>query len=100
MHLDWGNAYGEQFEDPLDYPWKVEYYSDQTAAMNQSLTNKQTRTNTLLLKTQAITAIKEAGLNKENTARLLEKDGGCDYDEAQELAEDIAGQREQEEKIN
>ena len=88
VNMDWGYCYGEQF-DPLDYPWQVEFYSDQSAAATEANANQQTRMSTLMLKMQAIAAIKETGLSEENVARLLERDGGMDYDEALSLAKDI-----------
>lgn len=94
MALHWGYKYNEYFENPLDYPWKVEFYSDQSAAATEQISNRQSLMNTLLLKNQVIITMKEAGLNEENTARLLERDGGMDYDEAVSLARDIVSQRE------
>ena len=94
LKIDWGYAYNEDFDNELDYPWQVVFHSDQTAAANEIQTTKQTRMNTLLIKTQVISAIKDAGLNEENTAMLLERDGGMDYDEAQNLAKDITSARE------
>lgn len=95
LNIDWGYAYGKSFDDPLDYPWQVVFHSDQTAAANEAQTTKQTRMNTLLIKTQVITAIKETGINEQNMAMLLEKDGGMDYDEAQSLAKDMAKTQEE-----
>lgn len=87
--LDWGYRYNEFFENEQDYPWQVEFYSDQSAAMTEELTNKQARMNSLIVKAQAIAQIKELGLSEENAARLLERDGGMDYDEAIAIAQDI-----------
>lgn len=98
LALDWGYAYNEEFKNELDYPWQIEYYSDQSAAMTESITNQQQRLSNLMLKAQAIAALKELGLSVDVVARLLERDGGMDYDEALSLAKDLAAQikREQE----
>ncbi|MFA2962580.1 hypothetical protein KWF73_04730 [Acinetobacter pittii] len=88
LHLDWGFAFNEQFE-PKDYPWQVEYYTNQTAAATEEISNAQSRMNTTLLKTQVITALKETNLDVETMAYILERDAGMKYDEAQLLAESI-----------
>ena len=83
--LDWGYAYNEWFE-PIDYPWQFEFYSDQSAAATEQLTNKQTRMNTLTMTAQALAAIKELGLDEETMAMLLEAEGGMDLEQAQKFA--------------
>lgn len=87
--LDWAYAYGEDLE-PMDYGWQVEFYSDQSAATTEELTNKQTRMNTLILKAQALGALKELGLSSDVVTRLLERDGGMDLDEAERVAQSLA----------
>ncbi|GAA5003276.1 hypothetical protein GCM10023206_06800 [Acinetobacter puyangensis] len=96
LALDWGYAYNEEFNETNDYPWKIEYYSDQSAAMTEAITNQQQRMNNLMLKAQAIASLKDLGLSEETITRLLERDGGMDYDEAIKLAKDLVQQREQE----
>lgn len=86
--LDWGYAFDEVF-DPVDYPWQFEFYSDQSAAATEMLTNKQTRMNTLALTAQAFLAVKELGLDQESTAQLLEDVGGMDYEKAKTMSESI-----------
>lgn len=96
MKLDWGFAFNQSFTDDDDLPWRIEFYSDQSAAATAAINNKQQRMNTLMLKAQAIGAIKEIGISEKNAALLLEKDGGMDYDEAQSIAADIVKAQEQE----
>ncbi|WP_111894522.1 hypothetical protein [Acinetobacter sp. MB5] len=98
--LDWGYAYNEEFEDPADYPWQVEFYSDQSAAMTEAISNQQQRMSNLTLKAQAIAALKELNLSEAVVARLLERDGGMDYDEAVALAKDLAEQVRREQAMN
>lgn len=93
--LDWGYCYGETFEHPLDYAWQVEYYSDQSAAMSETLSNQQQRTNNLMMKAQMLQQFKEIGLSEQSLARMLERDGGMDYDEATSIAKDLVQQHEQ-----
>ncbi len=92
LHLDWGFAYNEQFE-PEDYPWQVEYYSNQTAAATEEINNAQSRMNTTLLKTQVIASLKESNLDVDIMAYILERDTGMKYEEALTLAESIAKSR-------
>ena len=84
--LDWGYAFNEVF-DENELPWNVEFYSDQSASATEQLTNQQNRMNGLILKSQAMAQLKELNLGVDATARLLERDGGMDYDEAMMVAE-------------
>ncbi|QXW24560.1 hypothetical protein KXJ74_09070 [Acinetobacter johnsonii] len=95
MHLDWGYAYNEQF-DQLDYPWQVEFSSSQSAAVTEENTNKQTQMNTSLLKIQVINSLKESNLSEETMQYILEKDAGFNYDDAKRVAKDIAASRQSE----
>ena len=95
MHLDWGYAYNEQF-DQLDYPWQVEFSSSQSAAVTEENTNKQTQMNTSLLKIQVINSLKESNLSEETMQYMLEKDAGFNYDDAKRVAKDIAASRQNE----
>ncbi|TCB76988.1 hypothetical protein [Acinetobacter sp. ANC 4177] len=95
MHLDWGYAYNEQF-DQLDYPWQVEFSSSQSAAVTEENTNKQTQMNTSLLKIQVINSLKESNLSEETMQYMLEKDAGFNYDDAKRVAKDIAASRQSE----
>ena len=95
MHLDWGYAYNEQF-DQLDFPWQVEFSSSQSAAVTEENTNKQTQMNTSLLKIQVINSLKESNLSEETMQYMLEKDAGFNYDDAKRVAKDIAASRQNE----
>lgn len=95
MHLDWGYAYNEQF-DQLDFPWQVEFSSSQSAAVTEENNNKQTQMNTSLLKIQVINSLKESNLSEETMQYMLEKDAGFNYDDAKRVAKDIAASRQNE----
>lgn len=88
VDLDWGYAYGDVF-DPVDRPWSFEFYSDQSAAASEMLTNKQTRFNSLALASQAIMTVKELGLDKDSNQMLFEDIGGMDVEKAEKLAKSL-----------
>ncbi|WP_296405017.1 hypothetical protein [Psychrobacter sp.] len=90
MSLHWGIKYNEYFE-PKDYPWEFDFYSDQSAAATEMLSNKQNRANTLALVVQALTGLKELGLNKETNQLMLEDVFGADLDLADRIAEGLSG---------
>lgn len=83
--LDWGYAYGETFS-PADRPWHFEFYSDQSAAASEAITNKQNRINSLALTAQAIATVKELNLDQEVNQMLLEDIGGFDVEKAEKIA--------------
>ena len=89
MTIHWGIKYNEYFEDG-DYPWQFDFYSDQSAAATEALTNKQTRMNTLAITAQSLGALKELGLKKESVQIMLEEIGGLDIDQAERIAIDFA----------
>lgn len=95
-HLDWGYAYGEQFSSQNDFPWEWQFYSDQSAAATEAITNKQARMNTMTLVAQSLAMIKELNLNEENTTKLLEDTGGFDYEVANLIAKDLKAQADAE----
>lgn len=90
LNLDWGYCYGEFFDDG-EYPWQVDFYSDQSAAATEAIQNKQNRMNTLALVAQSLTALKEVGLDESSNATLLEQVGGFDYEQAQAIARNMKG---------
>ena len=90
LNLDWGYRFGEMFEEN-QYPWQIEFYSDQTAAATEASQNKQNRMNTLSLVGQSLSAIKEVGLDAKTTAMLLESVGGFDLEQAQAIAKSLSG---------
>lgn len=92
--LDWLYAYGEKFSTPLDYPWNVEFYSDQSAAMTEQLNNQNSRIQSALLKASLIAELKGLTLSVEVMTDHLEHDGGFDFDQAEAIAQDIYAQRE------
>lgn len=93
MALHFGLVYGEYFHQG-DYPWQFDFYSDQSAAATEALSNRQARMNMVIMKAQALQSLKELGLNSQNLQRILEEDGGMDYDAALILANNL-GVKEQ-----
>ena len=93
MSLHWGVKYGEYFEDG-NYPWQFDFYSDQSAAATEALTNKQARLNTIMLKVQAYQGLRDLGLSKQSIQLILE-DAGEDFETAKKIAEELAGAHEQ-----
>lgn len=87
--LDWAYAYGEWL-DQDQYPWQFEFYSDQSAAANEMNTNRNNRSNTLMLLGQAITVLRDAGLSENSNKMLLEDIAGLDMDKAEMIAKDMA----------
>jgi hypothetical protein len=88
VNLHIGYKYGFMFQ-PHEIPWKFEYYSDISAASTEALTNKQTRSNTMAMFTNALAGLKELRLNKESNFILLSKIGGCDDEEAEILVDSL-----------
>lgn len=83
--LDWWYCYGEAFS-PQDRPWTFEFYSDQSAAMTEAISNKQNRFNTLAVLAQSLGALRELNLGDQANTQLLESIGGLDHAEAEKLA--------------
>ncbi|WP_199506823.1 MULTISPECIES: hypothetical protein [unclassified Psychrobacter] len=94
MSVHWGIKYGKYFAEG-DYPWQINFYSDQTAAATQALTNRQNRANTTLLQTQVFMAIRELGLDFYGTQMMLEDEMGYDSDKAARIAKYICAQAQQ-----
>lgn len=88
VNLHIGYKYGYMFQ-PHEIPWKFEYYSDISAASTEALTNKQTRSNTMAMFTNALAGLKELRLNKESNFILLSKIGGCDDEETEILVDSL-----------
>lgn len=88
MALHFALRYQAYFYDG-EYPWQFDFYSDQSAAATEALTNKQTRINTAMLKVQMLQMLHELGLPKEATQLILENDAGEDFESAKKLAESL-----------
>ncbi|MDO4440567.1 MAG: hypothetical protein Q4B81_00105 [Moraxella sp.] len=88
MALHFGLVYGEYFHQG-DYPWQFDFYSDQSAAATEALSNKQARMNMVIMKAQALQSLRELGLSEENLQAILEDDGGMDYDIAVRLSSNL-----------
>lgn len=94
-NLHFGYKYGYMFH-PHEIPWKFEFYSDISAASTEALTNKQTRSNTMAMFTNALGGLKELRLNKQSNFIILSKIGGCDDEEAEILVDALDKSAEQE----
>lgn len=88
INMHFGYKYGFTFK-PGMYPWKVEFYSDISAAAEQALTNKNTRAATMMAVTQAIAILKELALEPKVNKILLTTILGLDDDEAVRISESL-----------
>ncbi|WP_417212040.1 hypothetical protein [Acinetobacter venetianus] len=85
INMHFGYKYGKTFKPGL-FPWKIEFYSDISAAAEQALNSKNTRASTLMAVTQAIGILKDLGLSPEVNKILLTTILGLDDDEAINIA--------------
>ncbi|WP_151765801.1 hypothetical protein [Acinetobacter colistiniresistens] len=88
INMHFGYKYGITFK-PGRYPWKVEFYSDISAAAEQALNSKNTRASTLMAVSQAITLLKDLGLGPKENKILLTTILGLDDDEAERIASSL-----------
>lgn len=86
MHM--GYKYGKTYRQGT-YPWKVEFYSDITAAASEALNNKNTRAATLMSVAQAIGILKELGLDPKVNRILLTTLLGLDDDQAEMVSQSL-----------
>lgn len=98
MTIHWGLKYDEYFQDG-EYPWQFDFYSDQSAAATEALTNKQTRMNTLIITAQGLTTLRDLGLDSNTNASLLETIGGFDHELAVNLSENLKPQQHDENNV-
>lgn len=89
--------YGKGF-NPGDLPFKIEYYSDISAAATEALNNKNTRANTLMMTAQSIQALKELGLDANTNVVLLDEYLGMDTEKALLVSAAMEKARDQERK--
>ncbi len=87
MHFAY--KYGKVFKRG-DLPFKIEFYSDISAAATESLNNKNTRANTLAVSASAILSLKETGLGKDANTMLLTEVMGMDDKQAEMIATDLS----------
>lgn len=73
-----------------DLPFKIEFYSDISAAATESLNNKQTRASTTSLITNVLLQMKDLGLGEETNRYLLTDSLGMDDDPAMKIAKELA----------
>lgn len=93
MAQHWAIKYNEYFKDG-DYPWQFDFYSDQSAAATEALTNKQTRLNTTMIKAQTLQLLRDLGFSEATLQTMIEKDMGEDFDTAKKIANDLVRARE------
>ena len=97
--LDWAYNYGEWL-DQDEYPWQFEFYSDQSAAANEMNTNRNNRSNTMMLLGQALQILRDTGLSEETNKMLLEDVAGLDMDKAEMIAKDLAKAKKEDDQLN
>lgn len=88
VNLHFGYKYGYMFQ-AHEIPWKFEFYSDVSAAATEALTNKQTRSNTMVMFNQALSSLQDLKLGKASNFNILTKFGGCDDEEANIYVKDL-----------
>ena len=93
MAQHWAIKYNEYFKDG-EYPWQFDFYSDQSAAATEALTNKQTRLNTTMIKAQTLQLLRDLGFSEATLQTMIEKDMGEDFDTAKKIANDLVKTRE------
>ncbi|OTG87874.1 hypothetical protein [Acinetobacter sp. ANC 3813] len=75
--------------DEKNLPFKIEFYSDISAAATEALNNKNTRANTATLTASAIQIIKDLGMCKDANMYFLDELMGIDQIKAQTIADSI-----------
>lgn len=91
LKLHFGYKYGKVFKGG-NLPWKVTFYSDISAAAQESIENKNTRAATLMSVSQAIAGLKEVALDEESNYFLLTDILGLDEKQAQKISETLSKQ--------
>ena len=80
-----------------DLPFKIEFYSDISAAATESLNNKNTRSNTLMMTAQSIAALKELNLDQQGSMILLTEFLGMDDTQAEVICNSLFAAKKKEE---
>jgi len=96
MHFAY--KYGKAFKRG-DLPFKIEFYSDISAAMTESLNNKNMRANTTAVTASVMLQMKELGLDEESNLCLLSDFLGMDDTPARKFAKALA-RRANEDSMN
>lgn len=86
--------------DRSDLPFKIEFYSDITAAATEALNNKNTRANTVTLTTAAILGLKELGLDEDSNKIFLADMLGLDDIHAEKISASLAKRMKEDEEQN
>lgn len=89
---DWFFAFGEQYTDQLDYPWEIEFYSDQTASMTEQLANQNQRIQASMGMLQVFEQAKALGMTKEYMISFFERRLGLDFTEAEQAVDSLLAQ--------
>jgi hypothetical protein len=82
-----------------DLPFKIEFYSDISAAATEALNNKNTRANTLMMTAQSIQSLKELNLPSQANTVLLDEYLGMDTTKADLIAESIEKAKAEERRL-
>lgn len=96
--LHFAYKYGEVYTR-ADLPFKIEFYSDISAAASEALNNRNTRANTLLMTVQSIGALKELNLAPEANAVLLDEYLGMDTAKADLISKSLEKAKQEERRL-
>ena len=94
-NIHFAKKYGQGF-NLNDLPFKIEYYSDISAAATEALNNKNTRANTLMMTAQSIQALKDLGLSHSTNIILLDDYLGMDSEKALLVSKDMDKAKDEE----
>ncbi|WP_454667860.1 hypothetical protein [Acinetobacter calcoaceticus] len=96
--LHFAYKYGEIYLRS-DLPFKIEFYSDISAAATEALNNKNTRANTLMMTAQSVQSLKELNLSSQANSMLLDEYLGMDTTKADLIAESIEKAKAEERRL-
>ncbi|HCH7478740.1 TPA: hypothetical protein NM870_003368 [Acinetobacter baumannii] len=96
--LHFAYKYGEIYLRS-DLPFKIEFYSDISAAATEALNNKNTRANTLMMTAQSIQSLKELNLPPQANSMLLDEYLGMDTTKADLIAESMEKAKAEERRL-
>lgn len=95
IKLHFGYKYNKLFKGNT-LPWKITFYSDISAAAQESIENKNTRAATLMSVAQSIAGLKEVGLDEQSNYFLLTDILGLDDKQAQSISKKLSSAKNDE----
>lgn len=98
-NIHMAKKYGKAF-NMGDLPWKIEFYSDISAAATEALNNKNTRANTLMMTGQSIQVLKDLNLDENTNVMLLDDYLGMDSETAVHVAASMKKAKDEERRLN